>query len=73
MSIDYVPVSENFTFSSDTELRACVNITTTFNAGTNAASLNVNLTTTDGVALNPVAATVNIQDGKRFWYYELVL
>ena len=70
--MDYVPVSENFTFSSDTEPRACVNITTMFNAGNNAASFSVNLTTTDQVTLDPAAATVNIQDGKRFWYGELV-
>ena len=71
-AVIYVPVSEIFTFSSDTEPRACVSITTMFNAGTNAASFSVTLTTTDEVSLSPAATTVNIQDGKRLWYGDLV-
>ena len=71
-AVTYVPVSENFIFSSDTDPRTCVNITTMFNAGTNAASFSMNLTTTDQVTLDPAAATVNIQDGKQLWYGDLV-
>ena len=68
VSMDYEPLSVNLTFS-DNISNICVNVTTIFNADTNAMPFNVNLTTmepTTAVILSPSATTINILDGRKF-------
>ena len=66
VSMDYVPLSMDLTFS-DTASNHCADVTTRFNAGITAMSFNVNLTTSEAptaVSLNPAVTTVTVQDGR---------
>ena len=66
VSMDYEPLSVDLIFSENIS-NICVNLTTMFNADTNAMPFNVNLTTTEpAVILSPSATTINILDGRQF-------
>jgi hypothetical protein len=68
VSMDYVPLSMELTFS-DTAPPKYVNLTTNFNTDANDVSFNVNLTTLESpiaVTLNPTVTTVNVLDGRQF-------
>ena len=68
VSMDYVPLSMDLTFS-DTISNECVNLATIFNADTNAMPFNVKVTTMEpptAVILSPQDTNITILDGRQF-------